>query len=258
MNKFLRIILTIFLFIVDGEFIAAQRGCFTICQGEPNDRYSPQTGQLQGPPGKRGPTGNTGMKGEKGEAGEFHSEAEALVSLATKYENLLNLTMKLESQLNLVAKSCLVRAAGIEDSTIIADQQLTASNSMGYYYEPQFSRLHSTTGYGWIMNKPHRVGEWLQVDLESNRRLVGVATQGHRGNSCCYTTSYKLQYKNENEQGFDTIRDDEGNVKIFNGNVDNYSVVKNNLDQHITARYVRIFPISWQGAPVFRWELFLC
>ena len=41
----------------------------------------------------------------KGEAGEFHSDAEALASLATKYENLLNRTMKLESQLNSTAKS---------------------------------------------------------------------------------------------------------------------------------------------------------
>jgi len=105
MKDCLRIILIIFFFVVDGEFIAAQTGCFTICQGKQNERYSQQNSQLQGPPGKRGPSGHAGMKGEKGEAEEFHSDAEALATLATKYENLLNITMKLESQLNSIANS---------------------------------------------------------------------------------------------------------------------------------------------------------
>jgi len=92
----------------------------------PSGPLSPQKGPLQGPrgiTGPEGPRGRTGkiglpgfpgmkgergpgfagMKGEKGEAGKFHSDAEALASLATKYENLLNLTMKLESQLNCIA-----------------------------------------------------------------------------------------------------------------------------------------------------------
>ena len=65
MKAFLRVILSLLLFCFYGELIAARDGCFTICQGELNERYSPQTGQLQGPPGKRGPNGHTGMKGEK-------------------------------------------------------------------------------------------------------------------------------------------------------------------------------------------------
>merc|ERR1739838_1103000 len=198
------------------------------------------------------------MKGEKGEAGEFHSDAEALASLATKYENLLNRTMKLESQLNYMA-TCSVRAAGIEYSAIIEDRQLTSSSQYPVSdCEPRDGRLHSTTGYGWLMSQPYRVGEWLQVDLESNRKILGVATQGRRGHSCCYTKTFKLEYKTEEQQSFDTISDDEGNVKIFNGNVDNDSVMKNNLYQPITARFVRISPLTWHGAPVIRWELYLC
>merc|ERR1739838_509409 len=200
------------------------------------------------------------MKGEKGEAGEFHSDAEALASLATKYENLLNRTMKLESQLNSTAKTCNVRAAGIENSAIIEDHQLTSSSHHPYSAcEPRRSRLHSTTGLGWRMSSPYRVGEWLQVDLESNRKILGVATQGRSGHSCCYTKTFKLEYKTEEQQSFDTISDDEGNVKIFNGNVaGGNSVVKNNLDQPITARFVRISPLTWQDSPVIRWELYLC
>merc|ERR1739838_16851 len=73
---------------------------------------------------------------------------------------------------------CSVRAAGIEDSAIIDERQLTASSYYTSVYEPRHGRLHSTTGYGWLMSHPYRVGDWLQIDLENNHRIFGVATQG--------------------------------------------------------------------------------
>jgi len=155
--------------------------------------------------------------------------------------------------------TCSVSAAGIEDSSIIEDGQLTSSSGYPYsLYAPRYARLHSTTGWGWLMIVPYKVGEWLQVDLENNRRIFGVATQGTRDNPCCYTKTYKLQYKKEGQQSFETYKDDGGNVKIFNGNVDNDSVVKNNFDEAFTARYIRIFPESWKGNPALRWELYIC
>merc|ERR1739838_1107613 len=182
----------------------------------------------------------------------------ALSNQKTDIKNIKNQMSKIISMLEKAERS--VRAAGIENSAIIEDHQLTSSSQYPYSnYEPRDGRLHSTTGYGWLMSNPYRVGEWLQVDLESNRKILGVATQGHRDNSCCYTKTFKLEYKTEEQQSFDTIRDDEGNVKIFNGNVaGGDSVVKNNLDQPITARFVRISPLTWQGAPYIRWGLYLC
>merc|ERR1739838_865023 len=157
---------------------------------------------------------------------------------------------------------CSVHAAGIENSAIIEDHHLTSSSRHPYSsdYEPRFGRLNSTTGLGWLMSPPWRVGEWLQVDLESNRKILGVATQGARGHSCFYVTSYQLEVKKEEQQSFDTIRDDEGNVKIFNGNVagDANTVVKNILGQPITARFIRISPLSWVSSPYLRWEIYLC
>merc|ERR1739838_70879 len=139
------LLLMIYLFVIDGVPIADQPSSFTCCHGQQfgsSPMTSQQASQLQGPRGKQGPNGLTGMKGEKGhrgrrgstgkrganglpgmqgekgEAGEFHSDAEVLALLTTKYENLLNRTMKLESQLNSTAKTCSVRAAGIENSAI--------------------------------------------------------------------------------------------------------------------------------------------
>merc|ERR1739838_1057631 len=152
-----------------------------------------------------------------------------------------------------------VRAAGIEDSAIIDERQLTASSIYPYSnYKPRNGRLHSTTGTGWVMSPPYRVGEWLQVDLESNRRIFGVATQGHGSRTCCYTTTYGIHFKLDGQQSFETYTDDKGNAKTFNGNVDNDSVVKNNFEVPFTARYIRILPQSFQGNPSLRWELYVC
>merc|ERR1739838_426814 len=116
--------------------------------------------------------------------------------------------------------ACSVRAAGIEDSAIIDERQLTASSHYSRYHAPRFGRLHLTTGNGWLMSHPWRVGEWLQVDLESNRRIFGVATQGHGASTCCYTTTYGIHFKKQEQQSFETYTDDKGNAKTFNGNVD--------------------------------------
>jgi len=215
----------------------------------------------RGANGKRGPNGLPAARGEKGEAGECRSDAEALASLAKKYEHLLNLSMKLQSELTYMSNTCSVSTAGIQYSNIIEDRQLTASSNGvdRLRYQPRFGRLHSTVGAGWLMSSPFRVGEWLQVDLEKNRRIFGVATQGGQGISWNYVKKYKIQYKKEGQESFDTMQDDEGNEKIFKGNVYGADLtVKNNFDQPFTARYVRIFPITWNDFPVIRWELLVC
>merc|ERR1739838_700848 len=195
-----------------------------------------------------------------------NQNTEIKTTLSNQKTDVKNIKNQMRKIISMLEKAeCSVRAAGIENSAIIADHQLTSSSHHpSSVHEPRRSRLHSTTGLGWVMSRPwrdtYRVGEWLQVDLESNRKILGVATQGARGNSCCYVTSYQLEVKKEEQQSFDTIRDDEGNVKIFNGNVagDADSVVKNNLGQPITARIIRIIPLTWQVEPDLRWEIYLC
>ena len=66
MKNSVKIFLILFV-VFDDQLVAGQNGCFTICQGEqqPSSQSGPQSGQLQGPPGKRGPNGHVGSKGEK-------------------------------------------------------------------------------------------------------------------------------------------------------------------------------------------------
>ena len=58
-----------------------------------------------------------------------------------------------------------MRAAGIEDSAIIEDHQLTSSSHHPHSdYEPRDVRLNSPTGYGWLMSQPWR-GNLTRVRL---------------------------------------------------------------------------------------------
>jgi len=162
--------------------------------------------------------------------------------------------------------ACTGSPAGIEDSTIIDDKQLMASSNWLYgYYKPQSARLRSTTGLydgrkiGWLMLPPYRVGAWLQVDLKKNRRVFGVATQGAYGEDSYYVRTYKLAYRKDGQGGFKTFTDEKGNVKVFKGNVEGHeSIVKNNFDEAVTARFIRITPLSWWIYPFLRWEVYVC
>jgi len=153
--------------------------------------------------------------------------------------------------------ACSVSAAGIGDSAIIEDRQLTASSSYDSPYGAQKGRIQSTTDPFWLMSTPYRVGEWLQVDLENNRRIYGVATQGYRLGGT-YVKSYQIAFKKDEQLSFEKYKDDKGNVKVFDGNVNDHAVLKNNFDEAFTARYVRIFPVRWHGNPALRWEVYIC
>jgi len=173
------------------------------------------------------------------------------------------------SPLTTTTAACIESAAGIEDSTIIGDQQLTASSIStmqvdDYYvtYLPHHGRLHYKNNAGWLMdaNKDgsYSKGEWLQVDLLSDNKILAVATQGGY-NQPSYVKTYFIETQKDGQENWDKITDDSGDTKIFNGNVDGVNtVVKNYLPQPITARFVRIIPESWENAPFLRWELYLC
>jgi len=54
----------------------------------PDRAASTDVSRKQGPRGKRGSSGLKGTKGEKGDSGEFHSDAEEIADLKTKYTEM--------------------------------------------------------------------------------------------------------------------------------------------------------------------------
>jgi len=263
MKKLIEIVVVLSLVVVGDHLVSGQQLCYsqTACEGHYSGRT--QATQLQGPPGKQGPNGPVGGKGEKGEAGKFYSDADELEQLKTKFrimEDQLKTTNNLLSETRKILSSegselCPV---GIADRSIITNNQMSASSYHSSSYLPHYGRLHSTAGQGSWASKTAVVGEWIQVDLEKNMRITGIATQGCFLHSREYAATFKINYKLDGQQSFKEITDDEGNLKIFIGNTDHNSVVKNTFDNAVTARYFRVLPLTWLQFGTLRFELYTC
>ena len=88
------------------------------------------------------------------------------------------------------------KAAGISDTSIISDDQLTASSRFGVGFQAAYGRLNGNRGDGWCAKEAARTDDWLQVDLGKTFQVCAVATQGDRnGNE--WTTDFKLSYSSD-------------------------------------------------------------
>ncbi|XP_028398874.1 lactadherin-like [Dendronephthya gigantea] len=97
--------------------------------------------------------------------------------------------------------------------------------------------------------------QWIQVDLGGEEIATGIATQG-AGNSDDWVKSYFVSYSLDGVNYKNYTND--GVNKVFNGNEDQMSVVTNVLSPAITARYIRIHPVSWFHNISLRIEVFGC
>ena len=88
------------------------------------------------------------------------------------------------------------KPVGISDTSIISDDQLTASSRYGVGYQAAYGRLNGTRGDGWCAKGARRTDDWLQVYLRKTIQVCAVATQGDRnGNE--WTTDFKLSYSSD-------------------------------------------------------------
>ncbi|KAL4228810.1 Milk fat globule-EGF factor 8 protein [Mactra antiquata] len=157
----------------------------------------------------------------------------------------------------------------------VKDGQLSASSvfQTGSYYDnhgPNRGRLFSdATKYP---NGTYNRGAWsagtdnqqqyIQVQLNAPSIVRGVATQGRHVNPndlCCYqyVSKYKVMYSVDC-MNFETVKDQNGNDKIFTGNADQDSVVTNMLPCPVMARCIRINPIDWKDHISLRFDLLGC
>ncbi|KAL9979092.1 hypothetical protein ACROYT_G016697 [Oculina patagonica] len=94
---------------------------------------------------------------------------------------------------------------------------------------------------------------FLQVNLGSLHLLCAVATQGNPGGNRDFVKRYKLMSSTDGENW--STYEENGN-NIIEGNTDNWSVKKKELEQEIITRYVRICPVDWYCWPCLRVELY--
>jgi hypothetical protein len=97
---------------------------------------------------------------------------------------------------------------------------------------------------GWSAQKKV-IGEWYQLDAGSSKKIRGVAIMGRvhvpgKSWSPQYVKTFKVQSSSDG-----TTWDDVENGKIFTGNTDATTQVDVTFDTPVDARYIRIYPQTW-------------
>ena len=140
------------------------------------------------------------------------------------------------------------QAAGLE-SGVIADSQLSASSSLNSSFPAHNARLNRT-GNNWSYD-PSDSNPHFQVDLGQIEMVSAVASQG-RENWPQWVSSYSIQYSNDNVN----FTDYNGGA-VFAANTDQNTIVRNDLRPTISARYIRILPLTFNDRISARFEVYI-
>ena len=92
---------------------------------------------------------------------------------------------------------------------------------------------------GWCASA-NSVGQWIQLDNGKIGSISGIVTQG-RKDYPQWVKSFKVKYKDESGSWWDI------DGKTFPGNVDKSSKVTTTFSNPVRARYIRIYPQTWNG-----------
>jgi hypothetical protein len=122
-------------------------------------------------------------------------------------------------------------------------------------------------------------GEWVQVDLGTEKRVAAVITQG-RGDADEWVTLYRVEHSLNGVHYFTlgeyianwtlyangttatnvptvnaTNADASPLSRTFAANSDRNTMVRNPWHTNTVARYVRVFPLAWHTAPALRFDV---
>ena len=97
--------------------------------------------------------------------------------------------------------------------------------------------------------------EYIQVDLQYQAVLTGIATQGSAGDTDHWITKYSISYKTALNDAWEYYSEF-GDVKIFDANTDASSVVLNAFQGRVEARYIRLHIYSFNLRASLRMEIY--
>ncbi|XP_011663055.2 uncharacterized protein LOC589087 [Strongylocentrotus purpuratus] len=97
------------------------------------------------------------------------------------------------------------------------------------------------------------VNQWIQVDLRAAFEVTGVITQG-RNSHDQWVMSYQISYSIDGKD-WTLVKNCADGAKIFPGNSDRDSRVENGISPPVTARFIRLHPVTWGNHISLRWEL---
>lgn len=150
-------------------------------------------------------------------------------------------------------------------SRLISDEKLTSSSAFrtwgleAFTWLPNYARLDKQgKTNAWAAATNNR-SEWLQVDLDSPKRITGIITQGAKDFGVVqFVTAFKVAYSDDG-QTWQVLKDPNDRThKIFQGNIDNNTHKKNMFDPPFYARFVRFLPWEWNERITVRMELLGC
>ena len=142
----------------------------------------------------------------------------------------------------------------------LPDNQLSGSSQWDNFHGYERSRLHTMSDGGytgaWVSGS-YSIGQFIQADLGTVRRVEKIATQGRDNYYDQWVTSYKFAYSADGIT-YSYILNLDGSERVFTGNNDRNTVVEHVLDTAVAARYVRAHPQTWREAMSMRWEVYGC
>ncbi|XP_072025436.1 uncharacterized protein [Amphiura filiformis] len=163
-----------------------------------------------------------------------------------------------------VFKSC-ARRLGMESGEI-TDEQMSASSNFNTM-PPQNGRLHFESDVSnrkscWGPRQELGQEEWLQIDLKNLHTITGIITQGDGDNwRYHWVTTYRIHYASMKDGSNEWLsyRELDGTIKVFEGNTDLTTEVRQYLDRPIITSKIRISPRSWHNVTAcLRVELVGC
>ncbi|KAL9962227.1 hypothetical protein ACROYT_G031309 [Oculina patagonica] len=172
--------------------------------------------------------------------------------------NLFKVLLFCQALLIVQAEEC-GESLGMESGKI-KDSEISASSEWDANHAAPQARLNFQAGQGktgsWSA-KYNDQAQWLQVDLKTEAKVNGIATQGRNALSQ-WVTSYKLQYSSDGVF-FEFYKQQDGQPeKVFQGNSDQDTIVYHAVDPAIKARYIRVRPVTWSVHVSMRMELYGC
>ncbi|XP_077527874.1 hemocytin-like isoform X2 [Haemaphysalis longicornis] len=138
------------------------------------------------------------------------------------------------------------------ESGLLGEERLHASSDRDEQHDANEGRLG---GQGWVAGVADK-HQYLQVDFGEIRNITAVVTQG-RPVASQWVTSYMVQYSN-NAHRWSTIKDANGDDLVFPGNFDASTQVTRVFPKPVSARYLRIVPVTWNNWIALQLEVLGC
>ncbi|XP_076974154.1 adipocyte enhancer-binding protein 1 isoform X2 [Tamandua tetradactyla] len=150
------------------------------------------------------------------------------------------------------------------ESHRIEDNQIRASSILRHGLGAQRGRLNIQAGANeddyfdgaWCAEDDAQT-QWIEVDTRRTTRFTGVITQGRDSSvHADFVTTFFVGFSNDSQtwvmytNGYEEM--------TFHGNVDKDTPVLSEFPEPVVARFIRIYPLTWNGSLCLRLEVLGC